>query len=165
MQEIMAQSGECQILCVTHNLAFQQICSSVVQVLEFILSLNLAQKCYFASFLPILLACPDHVYFMVSSQHHIQLGRLRVSVRCTLHARNFMTAWCWSIWGLLELDGWPCTYGAGCKGQALRHSRASFSRWFIEHSGLGNHRLGRASNICFVAVKQIFFNQNRRSAL
>ena len=29
----MAQGGGCQILCVTHNLAFQQICSSIIQVL------------------------------------------------------------------------------------------------------------------------------------
>lgn len=35
MQEIMAQNGGCQILCVTHNLAFQQICSTIIQVLDF----------------------------------------------------------------------------------------------------------------------------------
>ena len=29
----MAQEGGCQVLCVTHNLAFQQICDSVIQVL------------------------------------------------------------------------------------------------------------------------------------
>ncbi|DBB18125.1 TPA: hypothetical protein ACH3X3_003102 [Trebouxia sp. C0006] len=32
IKEIMAQSGGCQIMCVTHNLAFQQICSSIIQV-------------------------------------------------------------------------------------------------------------------------------------
>ncbi|KAL0034643.1 hypothetical protein WJX77_000708 [Trebouxia sp. C0004] len=32
IKEIMAQSGGCQILCVTHNLAFQQTCSSIIQV-------------------------------------------------------------------------------------------------------------------------------------
>ncbi|KAL0033641.1 hypothetical protein WJX79_009327 [Trebouxia sp. C0005] len=32
IKEIMAQSRGCQILCVTHNLAFQQICSSIIQV-------------------------------------------------------------------------------------------------------------------------------------
>ncbi|KAL3152957.1 hypothetical protein ABBQ38_011987 [Trebouxia sp. C0009 RCD-2024] len=32
IKEIMTQDGGCQVLCVTHNLAFQQICSSIIQV-------------------------------------------------------------------------------------------------------------------------------------
>lgn len=31
LQEIMAQNAGCQVLCVTHNVAFQQLCSSIIQ--------------------------------------------------------------------------------------------------------------------------------------
>ena len=45
LQEIMTQDGGCQVLCVTHNLAFQQICSSVVQAKCCIASLLRCTPC------------------------------------------------------------------------------------------------------------------------
>ncbi|DBA87444.1 TPA: hypothetical protein ACH3X1_004485 [Trebouxia sp. C0004] len=51
IKEIMAQSGGCQILCVTHNLAFQQTCSSIIQVLKFSVIIHFYSKLLFSWFL------------------------------------------------------------------------------------------------------------------
>ena len=122
----MAQGEGCQILCVTHNLAFQQICSSIIQVLTMLATLLCLSVVHPA--LPVISlpcgACCESCSLVPTSVPIILCTYAGLSV--SLHLTCMCQGLTHGVVLHLQLShlNSKCACCAGDKGQEWRHSCA-----------------------------------------